>query len=272
MVTEVGSSSMQQEASLLASMISTLAGVCVGFLLARGWDWWTERTQAIAICGMLTSEIELNLNELKEWRDKVDKGEYPASFPTQSNKIWETQLPMFSKGIDLDELKKAHDFVLKRHELRNQAKGVAEQSGEVQARKLIGLVREFLDKYEGLRIHRKGGNPHTVAEQSPRQNTQPVERQSDEGQQTEQKDNASPPQTRWSFYLVVMAIVGVTIAFLIVMWLFRLLGLSPPDNPANFIAALSAFLGVVGTLVGAYFGIKASSEAQSRAEERVVEA
>ena len=146
---------MQQEASLLATSIPPLAGVTVGFLLARGWDWWTDKKRANDICEMITSEIETNLENLEDWLVKVDNGEYPASFPTQSNQIWELQLPSFSKGIDLDELKKAHNFVLKRHELRNHAKKFEKESPETQARALRERTRKFVDAYRGLRISRK---------------------------------------------------------------------------------------------------------------------
>jgi hypothetical protein len=38
------------------------------------------------------------------------------------------------------------------------------------------------------------------------------------------------------------------------------------ENAANITAALSSLFGIVGTLVGAYFGIKASADAQGKAE------
>jgi len=46
------------------------------------------------------------------------------------------------------------------------------------------------------------------------------------------------------------------------MGLFALIGVFEPDNAANVTAALGSLFGVVGALVGAYFGIKASSDAQ----------
>jgi cell wall-associated NlpC family hydrolase len=56
---------------------------------------------------MISSEIATNLANLKEWLAKVDKGVNPASLPTQSNQVWESQLPSLSKGIDLDFERKA---------------------------------------------------------------------------------------------------------------------------------------------------------------------
>jgi hypothetical protein len=66
----------------MQDIISTLAGVGVGFLLARGWDWWTERKRADAICGMMSSEIAVNLRGLREWLDMVNKGDYSETFPS----------------------------------------------------------------------------------------------------------------------------------------------------------------------------------------------
>jgi hypothetical protein len=66
----------------------------------------------------------------------------------------------------------------------------------------------------------------------------------------------------WSFYLVRIAILSVTGAFIVVMVLFAFLEVFNSENAANITAALGSLFGVVGTLVGAYFGIKASSDAQ----------
>jgi hypothetical protein len=46
------------------------------------------------------------------------------------------------------------------------------------------------------------------------------------------------------------------------MGLFAFLDGFEPDNAANVTAALGSLFGVLGALVGAYFGIKASSDAQ----------
>jgi hypothetical protein len=46
------------------------------------------------------------------------------------------------------------------------------------------------------------------------------------------------------------------------MVLFAFLDVFNSQNAANITAALGSLFGVVGTLVGAYFGIKASSDAQ----------
>ncbi len=66
----------------------------------------------------------------------------------------------------------------------------------------------------------------------------------------------------WSYFLVRNAIFSVTVAFVFVMGLFAFLDVFDSENAANITAALGSLFGVVGTLVGAYFGIKASSDAQ----------
>jgi hypothetical protein len=77
-----------------------------------------------------------------------------------------------------------------------------------------------------------------------------------------QADQETGSAKVWSFYLVRAAIFSVTAAFIFVMGLFAWLDVFEPDNAANVTAALGSLFGVVGTLVGAYFGIKASSDAQ----------
>lgn len=77
--------------------------------------------------------------------------------------------------------------------------------------------------------------------------------------QTEQKTGSTGA---WSYFLVRNAIFSVTVAFIFVMGLFAFLEVFNSQNAANVTAALGSLFGVVGTLVGAYFGIKASSDAQ----------
>src|SRR5688572_16874850 len=97
-------------------------------------------------------------------------------------------------------------------------------------------------------------------------------KKSNEDQQHQENGHATQPKKPWGFYLVVVAILSVTIAFVIIMVLYYRLKIFDQENAANITAALGTLFGFVGTLVGAYFGIKASSEAQGRAEKRVAEA
>src|SRR5215203_2983206 len=75
-------------------------------------------------------------------------------------------------------------------------------------------------------------------------------------------DRESGATGAWSYFLVRNAIFSVTVAVIFVMGLFAFLDVFEPDNAANVTAALGSLFGVVGALVGAYFGIKASSDAQ----------
>src|SRR5215204_1747101 len=71
----------------------------------------------------------------------------------------------------------------------------------------------------------------------------------------------------FSYRLVLYAVLSVTGAFILVMALFAWLDVFNENNAANVTAALSSLFGIVGTLVGAYFGIKASSDAQDRSAD-----
>lgn len=75
-------------------------------------------------------------------------------------------------------------------------------------------------------------------------------------------DRESGSTGAWSYFLVRNAIFSVTVSFIFVIGLFAFLDVFEPDNAANVTAALGSLFGVVGALVGAYFGIKASSDAQ----------
>jgi len=96
------------------------------------------------------------------------------------------------------------------------------------------------------------------------------------GQPDQTTDQAGQAGTTsaWSYYLVRIAILSVTAAFIVVMVLFAFLDVFNSQNAANITAALGSLFGVVGTLVGAYFGIKASSDAQdssARTAQRAVQ-
>jgi biopolymer transport protein ExbB/TolQ len=84
--------------------------------------------------------------------------------------------------------------------------------------------------------------------------------------------NSAESPSAWSYKLVVTAILSVTIAFILIMGLFAFLRVFDKDNAANITAALSSLFGIVGTLVGAYFGIKASGDAQDRSAETAQQA
>lgn len=68
-----------------------------------------------------------------------------------------------------------------------------------------------------------------------------------------------------AYRLVLTAILCVTAMFVVVMIVFGLLKVF--DEATQVVAALSSAFAVIGTLVGAYFGVKASSEARDTVEK-----
>jgi hypothetical protein len=78
------------------------------------------------------------------------------------------------------------------------------------------------------------------------------------------QDGAPPPQSKpWAFIVVVIGIVCVTVVFLIV-WLMPTPAVF--NQSSQIIAVLSATFGVIGTLVGTYFGIKTTGDARDTVE------
>jgi cytoskeletal protein RodZ len=61
-----------------------------------------------------------------------------------------------------------------------------------------------------------------------------------------------------AYRLVVIAILSVSVLFIVVMVFFGWQGIF--DNAAQVVAALTSAFAVIGTLVGAYFGIKSSND------------
>jgi hypothetical protein len=87
------------------------------------------------------------------------------------------------------------------------------------------------------------------------------------GPQTENQTSSVPStDTPWAFRLVRLSIIGVILAFLLIMLLYAWLEVFNENNAANISAALSSLFRIVGTLVGAYFGIKATSESKTTLE------
>ena len=73
----------------------------------------------------------------------------------------------------------------------------------------------------------------------------------------------TPQSKPWAFVVVVVAIVGVIVVFLTV-WL-----LPTPKafaKSSDILAVLTATFGVIGTLVGTYFGIKSAGDARDTVE------
>lgn len=87
----------------------------------------------------------------------------------------------------------------------------------------------------------------------------------DQGQTAQgRQDNRGPA---YAFWLVIVGIGAVTFVFVLSMIFFGLVRRDVFDSPDQVIAALTSLFGVVGTLVGTYFGIKASGDARSGLEQ-----
>lgn len=69
---------------------------------------------------------------------------------------------------------------------------------------------------------------------------------------------ASKEEGPLAYRLVVIAILSVSVLFIVVMVFFGWQGIF--DNAAQVVAALTSAFAVIGTLVGAYFGIKSSND------------
>jgi hypothetical protein len=82
--------------------------------------------------------------------------------------------------------------------------------------------------------------------------------------QGNEEDGAPPAQTTpWAFYVVIIAFLCVTLVFLVV-WLYP----TPKifTRSSQVIAVLSTTFGIIGTLVGTYFGIKTTGDARDTVE------
>jgi hypothetical protein len=75
----------------------------------------------------------------------------------------------------------------------------------------------------------------------------------------------SPPYNLW---FAIVALVVAVVAYALTMLLFRDLF----DDPAVVTGALGALFTLIGTVTGAYFGIKTSGDTADRAKKQVDEA
>src|SRR5918912_940892 len=71
----------------------------------------------------------------------------------------------------------------------------------------------------------------------------------------------------YAFWIVIVGVGAVTFVFVLSMIFFGLIRSDIFNAPDQVIAALTSLFGVVGTLVGTYFGIKASGDARSGLEQ-----
>src|SRR5918997_1622469 len=78
-------------------------------------------------------------------------------------------------------------------------------------------------------------------------------------QRTNQQSWRSPP---YAFFVAALAIVGACLVFGLSMGIFGDLF----KNATTVIAALGSLFTLIGTIVGAYFGIKVSSDTSERSQ------
>jgi hypothetical protein len=84
----------------------------------------------------------------------------------------------------------------------------------------------------------------------------------------EEKPSASHRTPPHAFNLAGGAIIVAAIVFLVVMWIFS----DKIGDGALVISALSTLFGVIGTIVGAYFGIKLTNDATDKTQDAVEKA
>jgi uncharacterized membrane protein len=77
--------------------------------------------------------------------------------------------------------------------------------------------------------------------------------------QGNQQSRRSPP---YAFFVAALAIVGACLVFGLSVWIFGDLF----KNATTVIAALGSLFTLIGTIVGAYFGIKVSSDTSERSQ------
>jgi hypothetical protein len=79
-----------------------------------------------------------------------------------------------------------------------------------------------------------------------------------------QGNTVGPQQSRpWGFWLVLAAIILVTVVYSVTMLTIG----EKIQSPATAIGAMTAAFAVIGTLVGTYFGIKAGLDGQEKTKE-----
>jgi len=71
-----------------------------------------------------------------------------------------------------------------------------------------------------------------------------------------------PQSSPYGFYTVALALVLAALAFVVALFVFK-------TDIANMTAALGPLYTLFGTLVGAYFGIKATNDANDKARVEV---
>ncbi len=74
---------------------------------------------------------------------------------------------------------------------------------------------------------------------------------------------SSGAKPAYAFWLVAIGIASVSLIFLMTIGVFR----NEFKEATEVLSALASVFGMIGTLTGAYFGVKASSDARQTAED-----
>jgi hypothetical protein len=89
--------------------------------------------------------------------------------------------------------------------------------------------------------------------------------------ETGQTTNQAPTVTTsspWNMYVVLAALTLVSVGAVLVLLTYR----SVFENATDVTTVLGSWFTVVGTIVGAYFGIKATSDANDTAQGTIISA
>ena len=127
--------------------------------------------------------------------------------------------------------------------------------------------------YEASTINARAGNDDAMRRQSARRPpTTAGERSSTAGQspsppreQASPQDYRSPP---YPFYTVTIALALASVVFVLVMLIFK----GKFEDTALVTPGLSTLFGIFGTVIGAYFGIKASNDTAERSQSAIEKA
>ncbi len=157
-------------------LISTLAGVVVGFALAAIWEYWKDarktKKEGQSVRAMLSQEIMYNVKFLTGVRDSVmaEQAKYEATFkrnssggwtsegnPTQvlvayhfsslSRQVWETYMQLLPSALSAREIESAFSFysnlnsVIEAHDNFDQFLHSGHNSPSV-----LIITKELLDK------------------------------------------------------------------------------------------------------------------------------
>jgi hypothetical protein len=108
----------------------------------------------------------------------------------------------------------------------------------------------------GAPLQSPTGNPAQVPQQAPQE---PQVETQDEGK-TPEKTSTEKPEWAWGAIVVIAGLIAIVAVFVVAVIHY--------PKATEVTTAVGAVSGVIAALVGAYFGIRGSSLAQTKAESR----